>query len=207
MSTPAEIKALLNDANRLRTLAKGAFDAVDRDKSGFIDEIELYAVMTKVAKAVGSQAPTKQQVKEVVLEIDTNSDGKVAFEEYLSLVRKTLLKIIGETETPPAPITRPPPGARPPVVDSAAVPPRAQEARPTPEQERLHKQAGLFDQYLEDSGLAMAFQLIYTEIITKKVEPGNVFTYTAMRLRQIGKEIAHMLPKNLTAGLEEAKAV
>mmetsp|Transcript_22641 Transcript_22641/g.40746 ORF Transcript_22641/g.40746 Transcript_22641/m.40746 type:complete len:191 (-) Transcript_22641:56-628(-) len=189
MSTPAEIKALLNDPNRLKTLAKSAFDAVDRDRSGFIDEVELYQVMTKVAKAVGSAAPTKQQVNAVIAEIDSNRDGRVAFDEYLLLVRKTLLKMIGEDEPVPSPRPKP----APPVV----------EERPAPEVEHLHNQAALFDKYLEDSGLTMAFQLIYSEIITKKVEPGNVFTYTAMRLRQLGKEIAHLLPKNLTAGLPQ----
>ena len=70
-------------------------------------------------------------------------------------------------------------------------------------EEQINKQLQMFEKYLEESGITMAFQLIFAEILTKKIEPNNVFTYTAMRLRQIGKEIAHLLPKNLTANITE----
>lgn len=194
MSHLEEIRALLNDPNRLRNLAKGAFDAVDQDSSGFIEESELHTIMTKVAKTIGAPAPSKQQVKAVLIEIDANRDGQVGFDEYLTLVRKTLQKIINAED----PQTTPPP--QPPHQEHH---PSQEEERSHAEQERLHKQVQMFEKYLEDSGITMAFQIIFAEIITKKVEPANVFTYTAMRLRQIGKEIAHLLPKNLTAGLAE----
>jgi hypothetical protein len=98
MSNAAPIKALLNDTPRLTALAKGAFDAVDRDKSGFIEEVELFAVMTKVSKAVETGVPTKQQVKTIVTEVDLDRDGQISFAEYLALVRKTLYKIINEND-------------------------------------------------------------------------------------------------------------
>lgn len=44
----------------------------------------------------------------------------------------------------------------------------------------------MFKKYLENTGIAMAFQVIFAEILDKKVEPQKVFSYTAMRLRQIG---------------------
>ncbi len=44
----------------------------------------------------------------------------------------------------------------------------------------------MFEKYLDESGLSLAFQLIMAEIISKKVNEDQIFAYTAMRLRQIG---------------------
>ena len=41
----------------------------------------------------------------------------------------------------------------------------------------------IFEKYLEESGLTMAFQVIMAEIITKKIIEEQIFAYTAMRLR------------------------
>ena len=93
-----------------------------------------------------------------------------------------------------------------------AAPKRKRNAQEEPreddeEQERqVSKQIQMFEKYLEDSGLSLTFQIIYAEILTKKIEPANVFTYTAMRLREIGKEVAHLLPSNLTANLASSKS-
>ena len=59
-------------------------------------------------------------------------------------------------------------------------------------EERLQKrqqQAQLFEQYLEQSGVTYAFEIIFTEIIAKNIREDQVFAYTSMRLRQIGKEL------------------
>ena len=47
----------------------------------------------------------------------------------------------------------------------------------------------MFEKYLEESGLCLSFQIIFTEIIQKQIPEDQVFPYTAMRLRQIGKEL------------------
>ena len=51
------------------------------------------------------------------------------------------------------------------------------------------EQALMFEKYLDESGLCLSFQIIFTEIIQKQVPEDQVFPYTAMRLRQIGKEL------------------
>ena len=51
------------------------------------------------------------------------------------------------------------------------------------------KQAEMFKKYLEQTGIAMAFQVIFAEILDKKVDEQKVFTYTASRLRQIGEDL------------------
>ena len=60
------------------------------------------------------------------------------------------------------------------------------------EEEKTRKkqeQALLFEKYLEESGLSLSFQIIFTELIQKQISEDQVFAYTAMRLRQIGKEL------------------
>lgn len=49
--------------------------------------------------------------------------------------------------------------------------------------------ANAFLEYIDESGLPEAFQLIFAELITKKINPQNYYSYVGMRLRQIGKEI------------------
>ena len=50
-------------------------------------------------------------------------------------------------------------------------------------------QAVIFEKYLEDSGLSIAFQIIMAEVISKKIPEDQIFQYTALRLRQIGQEM------------------
>mmetsp|Transcript_11337 Transcript_11337/g.12466 ORF Transcript_11337/g.12466 Transcript_11337/m.12466 type:complete len:142 (-) Transcript_11337:235-660(-) len=73
------------------------------------------------------------------------------------------------------------------------------EKTESPRNKEAERQAELFEKYLEDSGLTVAFQIIFAEIISKKVDPSQVFTYTAMRLRQIGAELNPLLPDSLKA--------
>lgn len=47
----------------------------------------------------------------------------------------------------------------------------------------------IFEKYLEDSGLSLAFQIIMAEVIAKKIPEEQIFQYTALRLRQIGQEM------------------
>lgn len=47
----------------------------------------------------------------------------------------------------------------------------------------------MFKKYLDQTGIAMAFQVIFAEILDKKVEESKLFGYTASRLRQIGEDL------------------
>jgi hypothetical protein len=49
-----------------------------------------------------------------------------------------------------------------------------------------------FQKYLSESGLPQAFELIFAELISKGIKQDNFYSYTAMRLRQIGKEIEEL---------------
>ena len=62
-------------------------------------------------------------------------------------------------------------------------------------QEKKDEQYKKLEAYINESGLTLAFNIIFAELISKQILPENFFTYTAMRLKQIGKEIEGMNTK------------
>lgn len=181
------LRKLLRDERQLNTVVNNAFADADSDKSGFIDEKELGKVLTKVCTALNFPKPSSSSIKEVLSSIDKNKDGKVAVQEFLVLVKGIIQLSINKLENGPSPA----PGV-------------SEESKKLEQVEnQVDKQLHLFEKYLQETGISLAFQIIYTEIITKKIDSDNVFTYTAMRLRQIGKEVAHLLPENLAANISE----
>ena len=90
MATPAEIQAILRDDRKLHETAKAAFDAVDSDRSGFIDEPELKSVMCSVANDIGMDQPSDSDVRDVLRDLDTNRDGKISLDEFKVLIRQVL---------------------------------------------------------------------------------------------------------------------
>lgn len=157
-------------ATETETKAKAAFDALDTDHSGFIEAAELHSLLTQLL----TTPPTQEQADEILKGLDSSNDGKLSFAEFLKAL-----------SVPPQESRR---------VPTPPVPPPHEEDK----EAQLNQQVQVFEKYLEESGLTLAFQTVFAEILSKKIEPANVFTYTAMRLRQIGKEIAHLLPKSLT---------
>ena len=63
--------------------------------------------------------------------------------------------------------------------------------------EKLQKEKDFqrLEEYLNESGLSLAFNIIFAELVSKQILPENFFTYTAMRLTQIGKEIEGLKTK------------
>jgi Ca2+-binding EF-hand superfamily protein len=54
----SEIEQILNDKSKFDALAKAAFETVDTDNSGEIDEGELKQVMMQVSSEVGCPTPS-----------------------------------------------------------------------------------------------------------------------------------------------------
>ena len=187
------IRRILTDEKQLSQFAATSFLEYDTDKSGYIDEKELGKVMNKVTAALNCPKPTASQLKELFHNIDQSSDGKISLEEFKILLKKILnhyLKSLEQASSTPL-------GAKSETPAKA----RAEEA-----EIQVNKQLQLFEKYLQDSGISTAFQIIFTEILMKKIEADNVFTYTAMRLRQIGREVAHLLPANLAEKITESNS-
>lgn len=64
------------------------------------------------------------------------------------------------------------------------------EEQMTPEELKKEKEVKMFDQYLQTSGLNLAFEVILAEILTKKIKPDQVFVYAAMRFRQFEEDLS-----------------
>ena len=51
------------------------------------------------------------------------------------------------------------------------------------------------EEYANETGLSLAFNIIFAELISKQILPENFFTYTSIRLKQIGNEIEGLKTK------------
>ena len=91
------IKDILNDAKKLREVAKVAFDSVDTDRSGLIDQEELEKVMAQISQDMGAEPPSKEDVKEVLEHLDTDHSGKIDFEEFKVLIKDVLTAMIEDS--------------------------------------------------------------------------------------------------------------
>ncbi len=85
-----QVKNILSSEKLFIEVAKVAFDSVDTDRSGQIDANELEKVMAQIAADMGAEAPSKEDVAEVLDHLDTDKSGKISFEEFKVLIRDVL---------------------------------------------------------------------------------------------------------------------
>ena len=90
------IKEILNNEKKLNEVAKVAFDSVDTDRSGQIDQEELEKVMGQISQDMGAEPPTKEDVKEVMEHLDTDHSGQIDFEEFSQLIKDVLSAMVEE---------------------------------------------------------------------------------------------------------------
>jgi hypothetical protein len=71
------------------------------------------------------------------------------------------------------------------------------KVKPEVKVDQKEKDFQKLEEYLSESGLSLAFNIIFAELISKQILRENYFTYTAMRLTQIGKEIEGLKTKEI----------
>ena len=71
------IKDILNDDEKVRKLAKVAFDLVDTDGNGYIDRDELEKVMNTIGSEMDFDGASKEDVDEIIKELDTKDESKL----------------------------------------------------------------------------------------------------------------------------------
>ena len=86
---------------------------------------------------------------------------------------------------------------------------KEQQKKEQPDVKNKEKEAQFqkLEEYVNESGLSLAFNIIFAELISKQILPENFFTYTAMRLTQIGKEIEGLKTKESIYVDEEEQKV
>eukprot|EP01017_Pseudomicrothorax_dubius_P035200 TRINITY_DN489_c0_g1_i1.p1 TRINITY_DN489_c0_g1~~TRINITY_DN489_c0_g1_i1.p1 ORF type:complete len:302 (+),score=119.17 TRINITY_DN489_c0_g1_i1:65-970(+) len=92
------IRELLKDEKTMKKIVKDSFEAVDRDKSGWISAKELENAMKLVAANSRTAPPSAEDVKGVMASLDKNKDGKISISEFEVLVRQTLQLIANAEE-------------------------------------------------------------------------------------------------------------
>jgi hypothetical protein len=185
----ATIRRVLQNEDGLRALATRPFNEIDTDRSGHISKDELKIVLLNVSKAMKTNPPSDEQIEETMKEIDSNNDGTISFDEFVELLRLILTKYLEEIEREKRLASE--------TAEERKAREEAEEAEKKQKDDIIRKQVAALEKYLQDTGLHMAFQVIYTEILQKKIDSQHAFAYTAMRLRQIGKEVHEFLPAHL----------
>ena len=51
-------------------------------------------------------------------------------------------------------------------------------------------QADVVEKYINETGIGSAFQIVFSELLSKKVPVDKYYAYAASRLRQLGREKA-----------------
>ena len=176
-----EIEQLLESEEQLQAWAQPIYSDITSAEPLARDSFQsaLYQALNSL------NSDQSIDVNEVISELSTDGEGPVSFEEFAQKLRAALERW---------------PGVKPPD-EAEQMAPVEQEAKEEEVSEDVKamrlRNVARFEKYVETSGVAKVFQIIFAEVVTKKIEPANVFAYTAMRLRQIGKEIAHLLPPEL----------
>jgi Ca2+-binding EF-hand superfamily protein len=88
------IREILTNEKKFNDIAKVAFDSVDTDKSGLIDEEELTKVMTQISEDMDTEPPSREDVKKVLDHLDTDHSGKIDCDEFRILIREVLSALL-----------------------------------------------------------------------------------------------------------------
>ena len=69
---------LLKDPAQMKKLMEDAFRKVDIDGNGYLDRCEFEQVLIQIAREIGVESPTKDEVDDILDEIDDNGDHTIS---------------------------------------------------------------------------------------------------------------------------------
>jgi len=84
------IKEIIRDDNKLNVLTKLAFQAVDRDGSGVIEQNELEKIMAQICMEMGAEIPSKEDVQEVLTDLDEDKNNTIEYGEFKAFIKDIL---------------------------------------------------------------------------------------------------------------------
>ncbi|EGR30743.1 hypothetical protein IMG5_124560 [Ichthyophthirius multifiliis] len=76
-----DTKLILKDKQKLNNITEQIFKQVDINNSGFIEKNELEQIMVEVTSEIGIDKPTKEEIEEILKELDDDDDGKLSIKE------------------------------------------------------------------------------------------------------------------------------
>lgn len=92
------MRDVVKDQEKLKKFARAAFEAIDTNKSGYLEREELEAVMRGDLSDMKEKKPSKEEVDEVLRELDHNGDGRVSLSEFQVLIEQVLNVMAQEEE-------------------------------------------------------------------------------------------------------------
>lgn len=66
----------------MRKLTEAAFKAIDADNSGTLETAEIISIMTKISNEMGIENPSKEEIGEVIDELDFDKNGVLSMDEF-----------------------------------------------------------------------------------------------------------------------------
>ena len=88
--------ALINDDKIFTEMAEEAFNAVDSNGNGVIENEEFKKCAVEVAHGFGIQNPEQSNIEEIYRKLDSDSNGTLDFEEFKKYIREVVCIIIEE---------------------------------------------------------------------------------------------------------------
>ena len=88
------IQDILNNEEKLNKIIDQAFKNVDSDGSGSIEEKELEKIMVQITCDMGAEPPTKEDIKEVMEELDKDRNNTIDRDEFGYLIKNILSSLI-----------------------------------------------------------------------------------------------------------------
>ena len=83
---------------QFKLISDMAFDVLDADGSGQLDEEEITQIIKEVAANMQVEPPTSEDVTTILKELDDDFDGQVSKEEFNSLINLVIGKMIQSEE-------------------------------------------------------------------------------------------------------------
>jgi Ca2+-binding EF-hand superfamily protein len=80
-----KLQDFLSDQAQVDQISKDAFDKIDADKRGYLDESQIELVLNGITTQFSAPAPTKDQVQQAMAGKD-----KVSFAEFKTLLVEVL---------------------------------------------------------------------------------------------------------------------
>ena len=86
-----------NLGDQLKRITGIAFDAVDADGSGNLDQAELYEIVCKCSDMLDVVPPSPDDMEGILMELDSDFDGLISKEEFHNMIVLVIGKML-ETE-------------------------------------------------------------------------------------------------------------
>lgn len=83
----------MKDPKTMKKVMEEAFRKVDIDGSGFLERGEFEQVLVQIAKEIGVDNPTREEVDDILDEIDENGDNRISRDEFSDLIEKVFQMI------------------------------------------------------------------------------------------------------------------